>query len=80
MRTVAIVQARLGSDRLPGKVLIDIAGKPMLQRVLERVAKADGIDLIVTATPDREICHAVEVWDIGVAYIAKCAEDDVLSR
>lgn len=80
MRTVAIIQARLGSERLPNKVMLDIAGKPMLHRVLERVAKADGIDLIVTATPDREICNAVEVWDIGVAYMAKCAEDDVLSR
>lgn len=77
---IAVIQARLGSERLPNKVLLDIAGKPMLRRVLERVAKADGIDLIVTATPDREICNAVEVWDIGVAYMAKCAEDDVLSR
>lgn len=80
MRTVAIVQARLASQRLPGKVMLDIVGKPMLQHVLERVAKADGIDLIVTATPDMEICAAVESWDIGCAYMADCDEDDVFSR
>jgi len=41
-RTVVAVPARLQSSRLPGKVLADIGGKPMLQRVLEQCAKASG--------------------------------------
>lgn len=50
MRTVAIIQARMGSSRLPGKVLADIAGKSMLQRVIERVAAAQLVDDVVIAT------------------------------
>ena len=47
---VAIIQARMGSTRLPGKVMIDIAGKPALGRVIERVAKSKYVDKIVVAT------------------------------
>jgi spore coat polysaccharide biosynthesis protein SpsF len=35
--TIAIIQARMSSSRLPGKVLMDIGGQPMLMRVIERV-------------------------------------------
>lgn len=47
---VAIIQARMGSSRLPGKTLADIAGKPMLVRVVERARLAKTIDAIVIAT------------------------------
>lgn len=47
---VAIIQARLSSSRLPGKVLLDIAGKPMLSRVVERTFLAKSVDRIVVAT------------------------------
>jgi spore coat polysaccharide biosynthesis protein SpsF len=47
---LAIIQARMSSSRLPGKVLIDIAGKPLLQHMLERVQKAKYLDGIVIAT------------------------------
>lgn len=50
MRTVAIIQARTGSTRLPGKVLADLCGRPLLARVLERVAACPGIDAMVIAT------------------------------
>ncbi|MFW6135295.1 MAG: cytidylyltransferase domain-containing protein [Chloroflexota bacterium] len=50
MRVVAIVQARMGSTRLPGKVLLDLAGEPMLTRVMERLARAERLDEVVVAT------------------------------
>jgi spore coat polysaccharide biosynthesis protein SpsF len=50
LRTVAILQARMGSSRLPGKVLLDIAGQPMLARVVNRVRRARLLDGMVVAT------------------------------
>jgi spore coat polysaccharide biosynthesis protein SpsF len=49
-RTVAIIQARMGSSRLPGKVLLDIAGLPMLALVVERTKRARTVDKVVVAT------------------------------
>lgn len=48
--TLAIIQARMSSSRLPGKVLLDICGKSMLERVLDRVSLAKQIDHILVAT------------------------------
>ncbi len=50
MNKVAIIQARMTSSRLPGKVLLDIAGKPMLQHVIERARQASLVDQVVVAT------------------------------
>ena len=50
MKTVAIIQARMSSSRLPGKIMTDIAGKPMLQHVINRVQKARMLDLVLVAT------------------------------
>ena len=49
-RTVAIIQGRMAASRLPGKVLLDIAGQPMLERVLTRARRARSLDLVVVAT------------------------------
>jgi spore coat polysaccharide biosynthesis protein SpsF len=48
--TLAIIQARMSSSRLPGKVLMDIAGKPMLQHVMDRSRQAKSVDQVVLAT------------------------------
>ena len=53
-KVVAIIQARMGSTRLPGKVLMDIAGKPMLQHIIERLELVKNIDEIVVATSTSE--------------------------
>ncbi len=50
VRTVAIIQARMGSTRLPGKVMEELAGEPMLVRVVQRVNRAQTIDKTVIAT------------------------------
>lgn len=62
--TVAIIQARMASSRLPAKVLLDIAGQPMIVRVVERVKRANTIDLVVIATttdpsddPIKDLCE-----------------------
>jgi spore coat polysaccharide biosynthesis protein SpsF len=64
-RVVAIVQARMGSTRLPAKVLEDIAGQPMLARVVERAGRAERVDEVVVATsldpddaPIEALCRA----------------------
>lgn len=81
MKSVAIVQARMGASRLPGKVLADLCGQPMLQRLLDRVRAADGIDEIVVATttqpPDDELVAWLRAR--GIAYF-RGSEQDVLDR
>jgi spore coat polysaccharide biosynthesis protein SpsF len=81
MRVVAIIQARTGSTRLPGKVLADLAGEPMLARVVNRTRRAKGLDEVVIATTNQpaddaivEMCVARE-W----AYF-RGSENDVLDR
>jgi spore coat polysaccharide biosynthesis protein SpsF len=50
LKTIAIIQARRSSRRLPDKVLLDIGGKPMLQRVVERTRQARRLDEVIVAT------------------------------
>ncbi|KLU65869.1 3-deoxy-manno-octulosonate cytidylyltransferase [Desulfosporosinus acididurans] len=50
MRVVCIIQARMGSERLPGKVLMDIVGKPMLDHILVRLSHSQRITEVVVAT------------------------------
>jgi spore coat polysaccharide biosynthesis protein SpsF len=49
-RTVAIIQARMGSSRLPGKVMMKIGGRPLLVYLVERISRARTLDSIVVAT------------------------------
>ena len=81
MRIVAIIQARMGSTRLPGKILQPLAGKPVLQRVIERVRASDAFDEVVVATTVREIDDpaAEAAADFG-ATVVRGDENDVLSR
>ncbi|NFH68702.1 3-deoxy-manno-octulosonate cytidylyltransferase [Clostridium botulinum] len=54
MKVLCIVQARMGSDRLPGKVIKKIIGKSIILHVLDRLSKAKLIDEIVLATSDKK--------------------------
>ncbi|EGW50012.1 hypothetical protein HMPREF1022_02955 [Desulfovibrio sp. 6_1_46AFAA] len=60
MKAVAVIPARYASTRLPGKPLLDICGKPLLQHVWEIVSRARGLDEVVVATDDARIADAVE--------------------
>jgi 3-deoxy-manno-octulosonate cytidylyltransferase (CMP-KDO synthetase) len=60
VRLIAVIPARMGAQRLPGKPLADIGGRPMVVRVAEAAAKARGVDKVVVATDDVRIASAVE--------------------
>jgi 3-deoxy-manno-octulosonate cytidylyltransferase (CMP-KDO synthetase) len=60
MKIVAIIPARYASTRFPGKPLIDIAGKSMIQRVIERVQLCASISEVLVATDDERIAQHVE--------------------
>ncbi len=68
MRMLVVVQARTGSSRLPGKILMPLQGKPLLQRMLERVRAASVPFQLVVATtvdpeddPVRDLCHSLGI-------------------
>ena len=62
MHTLAVIPARYASTRLPGKPLLDICGKPMIQHVYEAVQKATLVDAVLVATDDIRIVQAVEAF------------------
>src|SRR6202140_2130510 len=81
MKTVAIIQARMGSNRLPGKVLKPILGRPMLWHIVQRVRAVPSIDEVVLAIPDgpadaelRRFCAANDIASFSGSEL------DVLDR
>lgn len=81
MNVVLLLQARIGSSRLPGKVLRDLAGRPMLEAQIGRLRQCRSVDRIVVATsespseqPIVELCHRIHV------DVFRGSEQDVLSR
>lgn len=81
MTTAVIVQARMTSSRFPGKILELLDGKTVLDHVLSRVQRINGVDMVVVACPKgdasapiREACRAARVLCFGGS------EHDVLSR
>jgi spore coat polysaccharide biosynthesis protein SpsF len=81
MRTVATIEARMRSTRLPGKVLLPILGRPMLELMIERLKRVPQLDQIVVATTDHESCDPIE--DLARRLGVGChrgSEDDVLAR
>lgn len=81
LNVVAIIQARMGSTRLPGKVMKEVQGKSLLQYQLERVRKSPFIHEIVVATTNKESDQPiVDLCErLSVAYF-RGSEDDVLTR
>jgi len=81
MKVVAIIQARMGSTRLPGKVLMDICGKTMLARGHDRVKRARMINEVVVATTDQKKDDILENYCIANGWnYFRGSQDDVLDR
>lgn len=81
MRPVAIIQARMGSSRLPGKVLKPLLGRPMLWHIVQRLRFVNGILETVVATSDRPGDEPIRRFcrEQGIPFFAG-SEEDVLDR
>lgn len=80
-RVVAVVQARTGSTRLPGKVLRPLGGRTVLEWVVRAAQEARGVDAVVVATTGLARDDAVEEAASRVgAAVVRGPEDDVLAR
>ncbi len=79
-----IIQARMGSTRLPGKVMMKICGKTVLEHVIERVLYAKNVDSVIIATTikdkDDPIVKLIENYPDNRVSVFRGSEDDVLSR
>jgi len=81
MKTVAIIQARMGSTRLPNKVLLDLIGEPMLVRVVGRVQRARTVDVVVVAPTSDPADEAIVRGSVSHGWPYFCgSREDVLDR
>ena len=79
--TIGILQARTSSTRLPGKVLMPLVGEPMILRQLERISRAQTLDLVVAATSDDPSDDALALAVVDAGYdLVRGSLDDVLGR
>jgi len=80
-KIVTIIQGRMASSRLPGKVLIDIAGQPMLAHVVERARQAKTVDQVVVATTIQAEDDAIQAFCQQRGYaVSRGSLHDVLDR
>ncbi|MCD4704844.1 glycosyltransferase family protein [bacterium] len=80
---ICIIQARTGSSRLKNKIFLDLEGKPVLSRVIDRVSKSKLIDKIVIASPESVENNIIEEF-VNKNYpkvgVSRGSENDVLDR
>jgi spore coat polysaccharide biosynthesis protein SpsF (cytidylyltransferase family) len=81
MKTVAIIQARMSSTRLPHKVLMDLGGQTVLARVIRRLSRSRMVSVFIVATTDLQVDDAIvrECQILGVSCF-RGSEHDVLDR
>jgi spore coat polysaccharide biosynthesis protein SpsF len=81
IRVVAVIQARMGSTRLPGKVLKPIAGQPLLWHIVHRLKKCRLLEDIAIATTVNPADEAIVEWcNANGVIVVRGPEDDVLAR
>lgn len=81
LKVVATIEARMNSSRLPGKVMLPLAGRPMLEQLVRRVNMCATVDKIIIVSSDRPENKVIQdmASRIGVDFFAG-SEDDVLDR
>jgi glutamate-1-semialdehyde 2,1-aminomutase len=81
MKTVGVVQARMGSTRLPGKVMMDLGGVPVVQWSLRALADTAGVDQVVLATSTNSADDVVARWGEENRFmVVRGSEENVVSR
>jgi spore coat polysaccharide biosynthesis protein SpsF len=81
LKTVAVIQCRMGSSRLPGTAMLDLNGKPVIQHVLERASAAETVDQVVLATTWGEEDDVLAGWARDNGYLSYAGSPtDVLAR
>ena len=80
-KVLCIIQARMGSERLPGKVMKELGDKPMIEHTLSRVAGSDRVDQVVLATSDKESENVMVDYLRGRGWsVFRGDENNVLKR
>ena len=80
-KVVLIIQARMGSKRLPGKSMLDLAGKPLIFRIIERVKRCKKIDKIVLAIPNtKENKILLKIGQTSEITVFEGSENNLLER
>ncbi|MEI8037282.1 MAG: glycosyltransferase family protein [Verrucomicrobiota bacterium] len=80
-RTIATIEARMTSSRLPGKVMLDVLGRPLLELLVERLQQSSALDGICLATTDRPTDDGLEELARRMGILCfRGSEDDVLMR
>jgi len=81
-KIVGLVQARMGSTRLPGKVMMELSGKPMIWHIFDRLQRVSGLDGIVLATTmdprNNAMIRYAEL--LGIPVYCESDENDIVSR
>ena len=80
-KVALILQARMGSTRLPGKSLMDLAGAPLVGRMLERIKACKSVDVIILAIPDT--AENLPLKELGLNYnviVFLGSEPDLVDR
>jgi CTP:molybdopterin cytidylyltransferase MocA len=81
MKAAGIIQARMGSSRLPGKALMEVGGRPMLGLVIERLRRSARLEDIVVATSGEDEDDAIAALCMDMdAAVARGSKSDVLGR
>lgn len=77
----AIIQARMSSTRLPGKTLLPLAARPLIQHVVDRISACETIDQVVLATTDSPADDPLVEWATAAGVVCfRGSEEDVLGR
>jgi len=81
VKATAIIQARMASTRLPGKVMADLAGRPVVERVVERARLAPSVEIVLVATSDQPSDDLLAAHcDAQGIPCYRGSQDDVLDR